>query len=131
MDNITSAQQALTAEIKKLAAEQSRLERILAQLTGSNGNASATSTSSSGSESQGAGKRRGRKPKARPQVDESALSAALDMIRESGRSGISAIRLASQLKKSGSNKPDKLSLLGTNKVRISGNGGAATYTWQG
>ena len=126
MDNLTSAQKSITAEIKRLAAEQARLEKILSQL---GGRAVTTSAVTGAEGAEATPKRRGRKPKPRPAVNEADLSAAMKMIEEAGRKGIRAIRLASLLKKDGVSKPDKAALLGTDKVRLSGNGGAATYTW--
>jgi hypothetical protein len=59
----------------------------------------------------------------------SAGSPALEIIQTSGRKGIKALALSSQLKKAGEDRPSKDELIATGKVKVSGKGGGTTYTY--
>ncbi|MDB5326239.1 MAG: hypothetical protein JWM57_1808 [Phycisphaerales bacterium] len=115
---LSTARQAILAEIKRLAAEQSKLEKILAQLGDSGTSASEVST----------GKRKYTR-RAKPAAGD--VQGALKLIEKAGKGGIKAIKLAHEIKKAGGSKPSKIELLATDKVKMTGTGGGSTYVYIG
>ncbi|MGN6504073.1 MAG: hypothetical protein ACTHM6_00770 [Tepidisphaeraceae bacterium] len=118
-NSLATARAAISAEIKHLASEQAKLERVLAQLD---------SGRAVGVVAPGA-KRRGRPPlKAKPQGG-GDISEALALIEGAGKKGMKALKLAHQLKQTGGYRPSKSELLESNKVKMVGTGGGSTYIW--
>ena len=123
-NQLATARAAIAAEIKHLAAEQMKLEKVLAQLDGRPSGGSMPAAPQVGT------KRRGRPPmKQQKAASASDLQTALGIIEQSGKKGIKAIKLAYEVKKVGATKPEKADLLGSEKVKMIGKGGGSTYVW--
>lgn len=117
--SLNTARQAISAEIKRHAAEQAKLEKILAQLDGDSAPAEkATPTGR-------------RKYTRRQKATEQDVTNAIKLIEKAGKGGIKAIKLAHEIKRSGGMKPSKLDLLASDKVKMTGTGGGSTYTFIG
>lgn len=131
MNQLDTARQAISQEIRRLASEQSRLEKILEQLGGgSSGRATASIAAAVVATSP---RKRGR-PRKNPAPDVASASdvnGAVDLIEKAGKKGVKAIALAYQIKKAGFAKPDKQQLIDTQKVKMVGKGGASTYVYTG
>ena len=120
-DSITTARQAIQAEIKRLAGEQAKLEKILVQL-GEEG------TSSDAGERQGNGKR---KYTRRQKANDNDVQNAIKLIEKAGKGGIKAIKLAYEMKRAGGSKVGKAELLASDKIKMTGTGGGSTYVYVG
>lgn len=120
-DSLTTARQAIQSEIKRLAADQARLEKVLRDLEGGGKSADAPS-------SAGTGKR---KYTRRQKANAADVDAAVKLIEKAGKGGIKAIKLAHEIKRSGGTKVGKNDLLATDKVKMTGTGGGSTYTYVG
>lgn len=118
-ETLSTARQAIQAEIKRLAGEQSKLEKILAQLDDSG--ASVAETGPTGK----------RKYTRRTKPAAGDVQGALKLIEKAGKGGIKAIKLAHEIKKTGGAKPSKIELLATDKVKMTGTGGGSTYVYIG
>ena len=118
--SLSIAREAIAAEIKRLAADQTKLAKALAQLGGG--------TAGSGSSGPPTAKR---KYTRRQQVGEPDVTAAVKLIEKAGKGGIKAIKLAHEIKRCGGIKPTKADLLATDKVRMTGTRGASTYIYTG
>lgn len=125
MNQLETARQAISQEIRRLASEQARLQRILDQLGGGSNGAVGLIA--------GGPRRRGR-PRKNPLpvvASPEEVNRAVEMIEKAGKKGIKAIALAYQVRKAGLTKPEKQQLLDTQKVKMVGKGGAATYIFVG
>ena len=77
-------------------------------------------------------RKRGRKSAAdKAAAAEAELAKAVELIQASGKGGIKAIKLSHEMRKAGHGKVNKIDLLGTEKIRMTGKGGASTYVFHG
>lgn len=119
-DSLATARQAIQAEIKRLASDQARLEKVLKDLGGESKSADAGT-------SDGGKRKYTRRQKASP----GDVDAAVKLIEKAGKGGIKAIKLAHEIKRSGGTKVGKNDLLATDKVKMTGTGGGSTYVYIG
>ncbi|MGN6507514.1 MAG: hypothetical protein ACTHM6_18310 [Tepidisphaeraceae bacterium] len=123
--HLASARSAIQSEIAFLKSEQARLAKVL-ELLGGEGRPADIAMSGT------TGKKRGRKPKAlKAAAAEADLNKALELIKDAGKDGIKAIKLAHELKKSGHTPVGKVPLLSSEKVKMTGKGGGSTYAYVG
>ena len=128
MNAYSTIRQAVTAEIKKLTAELTKLQKMLSQLDDDSAPTERAATSGNSGNSGNTGKR---KYTRRQKPSDGDVQSALKLIEKAGKSGIKAIKLAYEMKKAGSNKVGKAELLASEKVKMSGTGGGSTYTYIG
>ena len=122
-NSLATARQAIASEIKRLAADQVRLQKILKDLDGDE-----KSTKSAEPAAPSTGKR---KYTRRAKASENDVQTAVKLIEKAGKGGIKAIKLAHEIKRSGGTKVGKNDLLATDKVKMTGTGGGSTYIFVG
>ncbi len=129
MNPLETARQAISSEIRRLASEQSRLQKILDQLGGGSEPRVAPVAASVAAPS--ALRKRGRPRKNPLPVGATAsdISSAVEIIEKAGKKGVKAIALAYMIRKAGFIKPEKQQLIDTQKVKMIGKGGASTYVY--
>lgn len=133
MNQLDTARQAIAQEIRDLAVRQAQLQKILDQLTGGTSGGGGRVQSAPKAVAAKALRRRGR-PRKNPLPElasPSDVNATVELIEQAGKKGVKAIALAYQVKKAGLTKPEKQQLLDTQKVKMTGKGGAATYIYVG
>ncbi|MDB5327025.1 MAG: hypothetical protein JWM57_2594 [Phycisphaerales bacterium] len=119
--SLSNVRNAIQSEIKQLRAELAKLEKVLSQLGDSGDFSDPAIRGSTGK----------RKYTRRQRSGEQDVSAALKLIEKAGKGGIKAIKLAHEIKKAGGDKPSKVDLLATEKVKMTGKGGGSTYIYIG
>ena len=125
-NSLATARQAIASEIKRLAADQVRLQKILKDLDGDE--KSTKSVDAAPATAPATGKR---KYTRRAKASENDVQTAVKLIEKAGKGGIKAIKLAHEIKRAGGMKVAKNDLLATDKVKMTGTGGGSTYIYVG